>query len=103
MAQSPPYSPSPSPGIPSTHEISSSSSSDDDFVYNGPGEVEPGSASRGGSPVPLEQPATGEDEGEDTIACQWEDCGRVFNHLPSLIDHIHNGMQQLQLSMNQKD
>lgn len=30
-------------------------------------------------------------EGEDTMACQWEDCGRVFDHLPSLIEHIHNG------------
>ncbi|KAI0337880.1 hypothetical protein BDW22DRAFT_1339104 [Trametopsis cervina] len=24
------------------------------------------------------------------MSCQWEECGRVFNHLPSLIDHIHN-------------
>ncbi|KAI0085224.1 hypothetical protein BDY19DRAFT_896934 [Irpex rosettiformis] len=32
----------------------------------------------------------GDGEDEDTIACQWEECGRVFNHLPTLIDHIHN-------------
>lgn len=30
--------------------------------------------------------------GEDTMSCQWEECGKVFNHLPTLIEHIHNGM-----------
>lgn len=25
------------------------------------------------------------------MACQWEECGKVFDHLPTLIDHIHNG------------
>ncbi|KAI0667451.1 hypothetical protein C8Q78DRAFT_982346 [Trametes maxima] len=24
------------------------------------------------------------------MTCQWEDCGKVFNHLPTLIEHIHN-------------
>jgi len=30
-------------------------------------------------------------EPEDSVTCQWEDCGVVFTHLPTLIDHIHNG------------
>ncbi|OSC96980.1 hypothetical protein PYCCODRAFT_1440594 [Trametes coccinea BRFM310] len=25
----------------------------------------------------------------DTMTCQWEDCGKVFDHLPTLIEHIH--------------
>lgn len=28
---------------------------------------------------------------DDTVTCEWENCGTVFDHLPSLIDHIHNG------------
>ncbi|KIP05380.1 hypothetical protein PHLGIDRAFT_19733 [Phlebiopsis gigantea 11061_1 CR5-6] len=49
-------------------------------------------ASRPDSPQPTEGqlgqfPAA---EGEDTMTCQWEECGKVFNHLPSLIEHIHN-------------
>ncbi|KAK0200425.1 hypothetical protein DFS33DRAFT_1480317 [Desarmillaria ectypa] len=26
---------------------------------------------------------------EDTATCLWGECGKVFTHLPSLIDHIH--------------
>ncbi|THV03913.1 hypothetical protein K435DRAFT_962246 [Dendrothele bispora CBS 962.96] len=43
---------------------------------NGNGPTEP-SASRPSSPI------------SDSVKCQWEDCGIVFTHLPSLIDHIH--------------
>lgn len=28
---------------------------------------------------------------EDIKACQWNDCGVIFAHLPSMIKHIHNG------------
>jgi len=42
------------------------------------------SASRPGSPMQSGDP-------EDSVTCQWEDCGKVFTHLPTLIDHIHNG------------
>lgn len=85
MAQSPYYSPSPSPGVESSHV--SDSSSDDEIqsaAYEG------AEISRPASPLPAEGqfPVT---EGDDTMACQWEDCGKVFDHLPSLIDHIHNG------------
>lgn len=32
---------------------------------------------------------------DDTVTCEWENCGIVFNHLPSLIDHIHNGASHI--------
>ncbi len=28
---------------------------------------------------------------EDTATCLWGECGKVFTHLPSLIEHIHVG------------
>jgi hypothetical protein len=28
---------------------------------------------------------------EDSATCMWGECGIVFTHLPSLIQHIHNG------------
>lgn len=92
MAQSPYYSPSPSPEIESSHV--SDSSSDDDLL---PMAHELAEISRPGSPLPGEGqlgqfPAT---EGDDTTTCQWEDCGKVFDHLPSLIDHIHNGTRSM--------
>lgn len=43
------------------------------------------------SPLPLAVSAD-DIETEDVITCQWEECGVVFTHLPTLIDHIHNGM-----------
>jgi hypothetical protein len=27
----------------------------------------------------------------DTASCMWDDCGIVFTHLPTLIEHIHSG------------
>lgn len=38
-----------------------------------------------GSPMQVEL------DQEDSVTCQWEDCGVVFTHLPTLIGHIHNG------------
>lgn len=38
-----------------------------------------------------ESPVQVELESEDSVTCQWEDCGILFTHLPTLIDHIHNG------------
>lgn len=43
---------------------------------------------RGGSPMQVEL------EPEDSVTCQWGDCGVVFTHLPTLIDHIHNGASE---------
>ncbi|KAH7917599.1 hypothetical protein BV22DRAFT_1026063 [Leucogyrophana mollusca] len=44
------------------------------------------SASRPGSPAAPEEAA----QGGDTVTCLWEECGIVFTHLPTLIDHIHS-------------
>ena len=32
---------------------------------------------------------------DDTATCMWDDCGMVFTHLPTLIEHIHSGMHWL--------
>ncbi|KAF9524245.1 hypothetical protein CPB83DRAFT_861685 [Crepidotus variabilis] len=42
------------------------------------------SLSRAESPMQVEL------ELEDSVTCQWEDCGIVFTHLPTLIEHIHD-------------
>ncbi|KAI0822147.1 hypothetical protein BC628DRAFT_1542416 [Trametes gibbosa] len=85
------YSPSPSPSLPSSHGGISDSSSDEEFASLAGDAAEYGaSASRPGSPVTAEASMIGEDQGADTMTCQWEDCGKVFSHLPTLIDHIHN-------------
>ncbi|KAF8876614.1 hypothetical protein CPB84DRAFT_1795773 [Gymnopilus junonius] len=47
------------------------------------------SASRPGSPMQVQPNAEGP-ETDDSVTCQWEDCGKVFTHLPTLIEHIHN-------------
>ncbi|KAI0739642.1 hypothetical protein C8Q80DRAFT_1199898 [Daedaleopsis nitida] len=82
------YTPSPSPSLRSSVDFSDSSS-DEEFGSYGEGDYG-ASASRPCSPVTAEANMLGEDQEADTMTCQWEDCGRVFNHLPTLIDHIHN-------------
>ncbi|KAK7036730.1 hypothetical protein VNI00_011395 [Paramarasmius palmivorus] len=49
----------------------------------------PRSASRPGSPTASRQQQETIDT-EDTVTCQWDNCGIVFTHLPTLIEHIHN-------------
>ncbi|ESK95414.1 zinc finger protein [Moniliophthora roreri MCA 2997] len=49
----------------------------------------PPSASRPSSPLGSKQQQEIIDT-EDTVTCQWDNCGIVFTHLPTLIDHIHN-------------
>ncbi|KAI8976400.1 hypothetical protein BD414DRAFT_496827 [Trametes punicea] len=82
------YSPSPSPSLPSSGGIAESSSDEEFGLYGEPGEYG-ASASRPGSPVAAEVATVGEDQEPDTMTCQWEDCGKVFDHLPTLIEHIH--------------
>ncbi|KAG1895294.1 uncharacterized protein F5891DRAFT_1059403 [Suillus fuscotomentosus] len=76
-----PYGRSPSPVF-----TQSSVSLDDSSADETP-DVQP-SASRTGSPGPLNA-EHGEAAGSDTMTCLWDDCGVVFSHLPSLIEHIH--------------
>ena len=75
----------PSPKAPS---LSPSSSSMEDA--SNISEIQPESygysASHPGSPS-----QSGVLDTEDSVTCQWEDCGKVFTHLPTLIHHIHNG------------
>jgi hypothetical protein len=28
---------------------------------------------------------------DDSATCLWDNCGKVYTHLPTLIEHIHNG------------
>ncbi|KAG9312515.1 hypothetical protein JVU11DRAFT_6909 [Chiua virens] len=42
-----------------------------------------------GSPGPSSTVPTAE-QGPDTVTCLWDDCGIVFTHLPTLIEHIHS-------------
>jgi len=51
------------------------------------------SVSRPGSPLVLHQkelPPVDAGDPEDSVTCLWDDCGLVYTHLPTLIDHIHN-------------
>jgi hypothetical protein len=74
-----PSSPSPS--------FSDSSMEDTSNISGIPPEASYGySASRLGSPT-----QSGPLDTEDSVTCQWDDCGKVFTHLPTLIHHIHNG------------
>ncbi|GBE85613.1 hypothetical protein SCP_0801310 [Sparassis crispa] len=79
------YSPSPSPSLESS-QSSDSSGIEDLGPYVEPSDVAM-SISRPGSP---EGQAPDIQPGADTMACRWEDCGRVYSHLPTLITHIHN-------------
>ncbi|KAH8081323.1 hypothetical protein BXZ70DRAFT_901225 [Cristinia sonorae] len=78
------FSPSPSPGFDSDSHFSDSSLDDD---------VPPTSATtdttfaHGLNSPP---PTTLQPQPVETIECQWEECGRAFDHLPTLIEHIHN-------------
>ena len=65
---------------------SSSSMEDASNISEMQPEVYGYSASHPGSPT-----QSGALDTEDSVTCQWEDCGKVFTHLPTLIHHIHNG------------
>lgn len=50
-----------------------------------------------GSPGPSSTAPTAE-QAVDTVTCLWDDCGIVFTHLPTLIEHIHTSEPILSLS-----
>jgi hypothetical protein len=83
--------PKPSPKAPSVSP-SSSSLEDASNISEIQREAYAHSASHPGSPT-----QSGVLDTEDSVTCQWEDCGKVFTHLPTLIHHIHNGKFQLVL------
>jgi len=48
--------------------------------------VSPSTPSSGEGPQPeVQNPGY-----DDTATCMWDDCGMVFTHLPTLIEHIHS-------------
>ncbi|KAF8174566.1 hypothetical protein BJ912DRAFT_543249 [Pholiota molesta] len=88
-----PTSPPPSAAVvsPNSPSVSNSSGVEDfsDGDNQHPEDAYGASASRPASPS-QNQPTAEDAEIEDAITCQWEECGVVFTHLPTLIDHIHN-------------
>ena len=89
MAQSPRFTPSPSPGVASDNM--SDSSSDDaamSTTAGGATGAPSGSASRAASPTGAQPEVHAPTE---AMECQWEDCGKNFTNLAVLIEHIHNG------------
>ncbi|TFK97515.1 hypothetical protein BDV98DRAFT_554133, partial [Pterulicium gracile] len=80
---SPHISPFPSPVSPPVI-LSDSSDDENGFLYDGagPSVSRPGSPGSGAAEQLLDE--------DDVATCRWNDCGRVFHHLPTLIDHIHN-------------
>ncbi|TCD69634.1 hypothetical protein EIP91_006859 [Steccherinum ochraceum] len=82
------YSPSPSPGPASDSGLSDSSLDDQHRPANATHHLQPNSHPE--SPAAYAGPSTMQLPEVETMDCQWEECGMVFSHLPTLIDHIHN-------------
>jgi hypothetical protein len=77
-----------SPGLRSpSPAFSQASALQDDSSADEMPAVQP-TVSQSGSPGPAS--AEQETVGTDTMTCLWDDCGIVFSHLPSLIEHIHS-------------
>ncbi|KAG2340084.1 hypothetical protein BDR05DRAFT_967316 [Suillus weaverae] len=76
-----PYGRSPSPVFSQSSVPQDDSSEDETDVQT--------SVSQTGSLGPLNA-EHGEAAGSDTMTCLWDDCGVIFSHLPSLIEHIHS-------------
>ncbi|KAF9005112.1 hypothetical protein BDQ17DRAFT_377967 [Cyathus striatus] len=83
---SPPPSPLSAPSPSNSHSTVDDEISSLSATPNGSQAL--GSASRAGTPPYKLHPETL--ESDDSVTCQWDDCGIVYRHLPSLIDHIHN-------------
>lgn len=81
------YSPSPELRSPSPTFSQSSVQLDDDSSESEAGDVTVPPGEHTASPGPSAPAA----EPSDTVTCLWEDCGHVFSHLPTLIEHIHSG------------
>ncbi|KAF8840111.1 hypothetical protein BDN67DRAFT_990511 [Paxillus ammoniavirescens] len=84
------YSPSPGFRSPSPAFSQSSFKNDDDSSESEMGDATAlAPAETTGSPGPSST-APAAEQGADTVTCLWEDCGIVFTHLPTLIEHIHS-------------
>ncbi|KAL4072064.1 hypothetical protein J3A83DRAFT_2962657 [Scleroderma citrinum] len=78
------YSPSSELRSPSPTFSQSSVQLDDDSS-----ESEAGDIALPGEDTASPGPSASAAEPGDTVTCLWEDCGKVFSHLPTLIKHIH--------------
>ncbi|KAG6817834.1 hypothetical protein H0H87_001666 [Tephrocybe sp. NHM501043] len=81
-----------SPRSPTQHRspspaISDSSANEEPFPESSHG-LGP-STSQPGSPQNRQETIHLDDLESDSVTCQWEECGQVFTHLPTLIDHVH--------------
>lgn len=93
-SNSPPLSPrSPSP----TFSIRSDLPVGEHVPWSG-GHYPNVSVSRGASPAHSDdvdvEGGIEDQEAVDSVICQWETCERPFSHLPTLINHIHNGTRR---------
>ena len=80
------YSLSPSPGPQSLGPASEASADEampPSYAHDGTAPV-----SRASSP---EIEYEGAIDPDDIAKCEWENCGKVFDHLPTFIEHLHNG------------
>lgn len=89
------YSPAPAFRSPSPSFSQSSLKYDDDSSESELGYA-PTSAldETAASPGPSSTAPKAE-QGADTVTCLWDDCGIVFTHLPTLIEHIHSSTHSL--------
>ena len=79
------YSPSPELRSPSPAFSQSSVQLDDDSSESEAGDA----TALPGEDIVSPGPSALAAEPGDTVTCLWEDCGHVFSHLPTLIEHIH--------------
>ncbi|KIM58018.1 hypothetical protein SCLCIDRAFT_1103425 [Scleroderma citrinum Foug A] len=79
------YSPSPELRSPSPAFSQSSVQLDDDSSESEAGDT----TALPGEDIVSPGPSAPAAEPGDTVTCLWEDCGHVFSHLPTLIEHIH--------------
>lgn len=86
-------SPSLSPRSISPSFSESSAEDNDDSALSEP-QFEPFHSSPAGTPAPRDRDKSAKNAEPDAVTCLWDDCGEIFTHLPTLIDHIHKGVSQ---------
>jgi hypothetical protein len=80
---------SPSPMSPASASFSDSSDEDNASI---PSALGPSASRRGSLSTPLRaETSNGGTVDDDSVTCVWDNCGVVYTHLRTLIDHIHNG------------
>ena len=70
---------------------SPSFSDSDEDNFSMPSALGPSVSRRGSPSVRGADVSHGGTANDDSVTCLWDNCGVVYTHLPTLIDHIHNG------------